>query len=433
MQDIGIATSYDRGDFTLLFYHDKCDKYDYLTAIGCGAVAGIGEIFLVGAPGENKILPQWSDTQANHAVMLFAKKCGWSPRAGQENNVRSAIGFLEKHFPVNYDQRHTGDVSGVFNMSTRNHHLKSMAHSPDGIGLFFSILNQFTSTSSFLDNGRLITVQTNTYELQGNNLISKLFCGIANWFGHIMSDMAGSSGSLQRGSGVAIPFFNLFQACNLGSFPVGQDRNTLAIVATKVFQEGYDARFGVAMAIPVLLCDLSIKLIWALKHCFYHKRPLEECIPSKAHDDLRLMLIVGNGVMCLMDGADAVLRSGGNSVAFFMRLNLIAWCRLVILVLREIGIRLGISSSMQKQLNSYIRINAALREYLSQLEQIDIDQFHKESEKYSHMSSAMQQVESEAELNVLLKEEYQSLALKFPYSGDFDSFMKDKSNRLVFE
>ena len=77
MQDIGIATSYDRGDFTPLFYHDKCDKYDYLTAIGCGAVAGIVDIFLVGAPGENKILPQWSDTQANHAVMLFAKKCGW--------------------------------------------------------------------------------------------------------------------------------------------------------------------------------------------------------------------------------------------------------------------------------------------------------------------------------------------------------------------
>ena len=137
--------------------------------------------------------------------------------------------------------------------------------------------------------------------------------------------------------------------------------------------------------------------------------------------------------MCLMDGADAVLRSGGNSVAFFMRLNLIAWCRLVILVLREIGIRLGISSSMQKQLNSYIRINAALREYLSQLEQIDIDQFHKESEKYSNMLSTMQEAESEAELHVLLKEEYQSLALKFPYSGDFDSFMKDKSNRLVFE
>ena len=57
MQDIGIATSYDRGDFTPLFYHDKCDKYDYLTAIGCGAVAGIVDIFLVGAPGENKIPP----------------------------------------------------------------------------------------------------------------------------------------------------------------------------------------------------------------------------------------------------------------------------------------------------------------------------------------------------------------------------------------
>ena len=79
-----------------------------------------------------------------------------------------------------------------------------------------------------------------------------------------MSDVAGSSGAVGRGSGIGIPFYELFQACDWGSFQVGQDRNTLAVVATKVFQEGYDARFGLAMALPVLLCDLSIKLIWAL-------------------------------------------------------------------------------------------------------------------------------------------------------------------------
>ena len=41
-----------------MFYHDKCDKYDYLIAVGCGAVAGIVDIFLVGAPTENAILSQ---------------------------------------------------------------------------------------------------------------------------------------------------------------------------------------------------------------------------------------------------------------------------------------------------------------------------------------------------------------------------------------
>lgn len=293
-------------------YHDNCDKYDYLLAVGCGAIAGIIDIFLVGSPADS-MLQGWTDAQVDKTVMVFAKTCGWSPREGKENSVSSAIGFLEKRFPVNYDQRHSGDIGNLFNMSTKNHHMKSLSHSPDiRIGLFFSILNQFTSTSSFLNNGQLITIKTDTFELQGNDYVSKLFCGVANWLGHIMSDVAGSSGAVGRGSGVVIPFYELFQLCDFGSFQVGENRNTLATIATKVFQEGYDARFGLTMAIPVLVCDLSIKLVWAIKHYFYHKRPLSECIPSKRHDDLRMMLIIGDGTLCLMDGADAAIKSGGN-------------------------------------------------------------------------------------------------------------------------
>ena len=29
------------------------------------------------------------------------------------------------------------------------------------------------------------------FELKGKNIVSKLFCGIANWIGHILSDIAG--------------------------------------------------------------------------------------------------------------------------------------------------------------------------------------------------------------------------------------------------
>lgn len=415
-----------------VFYHDKCDKYDYLIAVGCGAIAGIIDIFLVGTPGDSK-LQNWTDAQVDKTVMLFAKTCGWSPKVGKENNVASAIGFLEKKFPVNYDQRHTGDVGNLFNMSTKNHHMKSLGHSPDIIGLFFSILNQFTSTSSFIHNGQLITIKTENFELQGHNFISKLFCGVANWFGHIMSDIAGSSGALKRGSGVVIPFYELFQLCDFGTFQVGKNKNTLATVATKVFQEGYDARFGITMAIPVVMCDLTIKLTWAIKHYFYHKRPLVECIPTKKHDDLRIMLIIGNGVLCLMDGADAAIRSGGNWINFFLRLNIIAWFRLVSLVFREVCIRLGISFPLQKQIDAYIRINEALVEYLEQLKQIDIDKFYEETEKYNKLIAMMEKTSTEEELTDLLKNEYVSLGLELPYKGSFDDFMKEDSLKLEFK
>lgn len=432
MSDMSIATLRNDNDLKNYFYHDKCDKYDYLIAVGCGAVAGMVDIFLVGSPGDS-VLGNWTDAQVDKVVMTFAKTCGWSPREGKEKSVASAIGFLETKFPVNYDQRHSGDVNNLFNMSTKNHRMKSLAHAPDIIGLFFSILNQFTSTSTFLSNGQLITIETNTYELQGHNFISKLFCGVANWFGHIMSDVAGSSGAKGRGSGVVIPFYELFQLCDFGSFQVGKNRNTLATVATKVFQEGYDARFGVTMAIPVVLCDLSIKLVWAIKHHFYHKKPLAECIPTKRHDDLRIMLIIGDGTLCLMDGADAAIRSGGNWVNFFLRLNIVAWFRLVSLVFREVSIRLGISFPLQKQLDAYIRINEALAMYLSQLERIDIERFKEETEQYNKMITLLEDAESEEILNFVLRNEYKALGFELPYNGDFDDFMNNSNSFLEFK
>ena len=432
MTDINIGTLRRESNLKPFFYHDKCDKYDYVIAVGCGAVAGLVDIFLVGSPADNKLL-NWTDAQVDKTVMLFAKNCGWSPRAEKEKNVSSAIGFLEKKFPVNYDQRHSGDVGRLFTMSTKNHHIKSLAHAPDIIGLFFSVLNQFTSTSSFLHNGQLITIQTETYELQGHSFVSKLFCGVANWFGHIMSDVAGSSGASGRGSGVAIPFYELFQLCNFGSFQVGQNRNTLATIATKVFENGYDARFGLTMAIPVILCDLLIKFIWAVKHYFYHKRPLIDCIPSKKHDDLRIMLIVGDGTLCLMDGVDAAIRSGANWIIFFLRLNIIAWFRLVALVFREVCIRAGISYPLQKQLDSYIRINEALVTYMSKLEQIDYERFKRETALYYQMLREMEHINDSSGLNAMLKNEYQTLGIPLPYQGSFDEFMHDKSSRLEFK
>ena len=117
----------EKKDGELLQKH-ACDSSDYLIAVACGAVSGLVDIFLVGAPSQS-VIGKWTDAQVDEAVKKFAEKSGWSPRPGKEGNVASAIGYLERQYKVNYDQRYSADVGGAFNMSTKNHHIKSLSHS----------------------------------------------------------------------------------------------------------------------------------------------------------------------------------------------------------------------------------------------------------------------------------------------------------------
>lgn len=406
-----------------------------MAALACGVVGGIIDIFLVGSPTDSSLV-KWTDEQVDKCVMIFAKRMGWSPTEGKKNSVASAIGFLEKKFKVGYDQRHTTDVNYQFNMSARNHHLKSLSHSPSLSGLFFSVVNQFTSTSSFIANGKIITIKTETFELQGHNFPAKLFCAVANWFGHIMSDVAGSSGSkgnLGRGSGVPIPFYELFLFCDFGSFQVGEARYNLATVATKVFEKGYDFRYGLTMGIPVLVTDLSIRLIWALRRYFQYKKPIKECIATDKNKDLRMMLLIGTGILCIMDGADAAIRSKGNIILFFMRLNLIAWSRLLFLVYKEVYIRIFSENVAQKYLDYFIEVNNYLLEYLKELEEIDIVRYKKEIEEYHIFIKEIESAKSETELNIILVKIIKEAGIKPYEENTFDEFMNNEKSVLCFK
>lgn len=422
----------NKEDQELLLKKDKCDKYDYLAAVGCGIIGGLMDVFLVGAP-KNSVLGGWTDQQVDYAVIAFSKKMGWNPRGGNDDNVNLAILNLEKQSMINYDQRYSSDIGDTFNMSTKNHHMKSLSHSPDIVGLFFSVLDQFTNTATFIDNGQLIRIETEHYELQGSNFISKLFCGVVNWFKHLMSDVAGSSSSTERGSGIVISFYELFGLCNFGSFTLDQQNMTIAEIAVKAFESGYDFRFGMAQAIPVIVTELSIRLIWALRRRFQYHLPLKECIPSRRHADLRVMLLLGNGTLCVIDGIDAAIRSGGNILLFVLRLNLIAWFRFIMLVLKEVCIRIGFKGSIDRVIEAYQRINEALLSYLHELEKIDIDLFKTETEKYNRLVAACQNIDTPEQLNVLLLDIYNTAGIEKPWKGDFDEHMSNKDSFLVFE
>lgn len=331
----------------------NCDKYDYAIAAACGAVAGLIDSFFVGMPGDSK-LGKWTDQQVDNVVVKFAKTIWQSDKKNgarlrkEPDSIAKAIGFLERRFKVNYDARYAADLSmgeATLNMRPSDHHLKSLGHSPDIIGLFFSILDQFTGKASFIADGKIIRLEpiegSNSFELRGGNFLAKLFCGFSNWLGHLLSDVSGSSGTRghmdgRRGAGIPIPFFSLFQLCDFGSISVNGQDKTFAEFSTSVFEAGYDARFGVTMAIPVAFNELIIRLLWALKSKFYHKRSWKDSLPIGNKPELRRMLLVGHGSLCVIDGADAALRSGGNPLLFATRLNLVAWSRLAFSGLLEV-------------------------------------------------------------------------------------------------
>lgn len=423
----------------------KCDKYDYMIATSCGVMAGLVDAFFVGAPGQSVLqgkVDKGADAlvkKAAQAFFKFDKRTAGKPRS-MPQTLEQCISYLEQAFPVPYDARYAKDlkVSGdtLNGMRAGNHHLFSLAHSPDIIGLIFSIIDQFTNMASFVDNGHIIRVEparsSNAIPyMQGTTTISRLFCGFVNWIGHLLSDLVGSSstrspGKSGRGSGISMPFYEMFLFCDFGNI----DGKTVSEIAVAAFEQGYDARFAATMAIPVVLNDLFIRVIWALKSHFYGKKEWKQCIPTKQHDDLRVMLIVGNGALCIVDGIDAFIRSGGVPVAFVCRLNLVAWGKLTMMVLKELVIRY--KYAWDDITAPYNMVREAVGAYLVELERIDIEAFRIEVKGYNTFCEYMLTTNTEEELNILLKTSMRKMGFDLPWEGDFDMFMSDKGNHLVF-
>ncbi len=417
----------------------KCDRYDYLAAAFCGGAAGLIDVFFVGDP-ITSVLGKYTDKAADNfvqkAAQLFWKndtrKTGKFKKMPQD--LEKSISYLEQAFPVKYDARYAKDLvaeEGVLKgMKSKNHHLLSLEHSPDMIGLTFAIINQFRGKATFIDKGEIIHLVPKKTSgavpyLQGTTLPSMIFSGFINWIGHIISDMVGSSstreeGKTGRGAGIPIPFFELLLLCDSGNFK----GETFAQNMIKVFEEGYDLRFGAAMSIPVILNELMIKVFWIIRNKFIRKKSWNECFPSKKHADLRIMLIVGNSTLCLIDGADAALHSvtGGNLVVFVCHLNLIGWARLVMLVLREMRIRFG--SSINNVINDFV--DSMLADIRTSKEREQIEAFYKRLDLYDMELSALL-----AEFVAEVEKEYKKLYIEIDSTFDEDKSIGDRAEHSI--
>lgn len=141
-----------------------------------------------------------------------------------------------------------------------------------------------------------------------------------------------------------MPGYELFQFIDIGNFNVGTDgdgkviKATLSELSVKVFENGYDFRFGLALSIPVAISEVLTRLCFALKRYFYHHLPIDACIPvnfkagNHPHQpELRRMLLVAHGALCALDLGDAGVQyvtSGGNVLQAALHLNYFAYVRL---------------------------------------------------------------------------------------------------------
>lgn len=368
----------------------ECDKLDYALAASSGALCGLIDIFLVGKPGESP-LGEITDKWFENRTMDFAKLCGWKPKTkDKEKFSSSAISFLEEKFKIPYDQRGAGDSgSSVFDLNMCNHHFKSLGHNPTLLGLFFSILNQFTNTSHFVSNGELITLveADGNFELQGNNVAAKIASGFINWFGHLISDVSGASGSKGRGMGIPSPIWSwsnniIVIKRKLGIEPNKFDRdfNNLAL---EIYNKGYDIRFQTAQAIPVFINEIIVRLLYSVRRLVKYYSDTEErdrsfellwkrCEPF-SNATVKRMLTVAHGTFCAVDLADATIRSflegGGtfNSVEFFLRFNIVGVGRFSVSLYGEASRDLT-RFRKSKEMQYNLKEKAILENYIKGLE-----------------------------------------------------------------
>lgn len=110
-------------------------------------------------------------------------------------------------------------------------------------------------------------------------------------------------------------------------------------------------------------------------------------------------------------------------------------CTLLIFLDRSKFINKVVSAlnRIPSEVNNYKEIADALERLAAKLENLDIAKFSAETEKYRNIATKIGATESEQEVNDLLLSAYKVFDIKILWEGDFDTFMGNKSNHLVFE
>lgn len=374
LDQINIAL--DKVNIELDRYTSKADKTDYVLAVASGILAGIVDSLFVGEFSLDRA-NQWGNEQAEKLVVKVAKSQGFN---GTE--TAKAVKHLEDMFPIAADKATDAFGGGL------QHHLRDFSHHPTPVGLVCSILTQFTGKVYGTDvAGNFIPVplEADGLALIGKNFPEKIMFGVINWVFHMVSDIAGSSGSVMKGSfgtGLPGPFVSFIK--ELSALPLFKKQNSkgykeFSVYISKLFNGTllgerdsngkliplkFDLRteMGVAMqigkqAVPVIINECVVRAFFLIRRLMYelskdeiqswsdlNKINWKNVIPFRNRTVDR-MLTISSMTFTIADTTDAAIHSaiesGANWVLFsgkfVTRFNYIGAGRAALAIVKEIS------------------------------------------------------------------------------------------------
>lgn len=341
---------------------DEADKLDYIVAVSSGVLAGLIDVFYVGDFSLDRA-SEWGKEQIERVVKKVARIEGY-----QGDDLSDAIKTLEKNHPIAADGG-TNDFGGGL-----QHHLRDFSHHFSIGGLFFSIFTQFTGLVVGTDKaGALLVVPVPESHRAciGKNFQEKIAFGTIGWFFHMVSDMAGSSGSLMGGTGIPGPLVSFMK--ELSALPFFKDSGDgdmgFRLWVTKLFNgtlltdhdesgkiikdsvRKFDLRTEIGIlgevgrqTIPVLINQCVVRGFYFCRRLAREIRDLDirgigdlgriapEDVLPWGTPAMRRMVTVSSGVFTGVDIADAAVRAikSKDPITFFLRVNYVGVATFVI-------------------------------------------------------------------------------------------------------
>lgn len=335
---------------------DINDKWDYIIAILSGMLCGIIDDFCVKG-FSLKDAQTWGTEEIEKFVISFSKSKGC-----EKETIKEAIAFLEREYISPSDAATDAFGGGL------QHHLRDFEHHASPIGLFFSILSQFTHKGYGTNtNGEFIVIDIPDDKFVGDNYIEKIYNGSVVWLFHLISDMAGSSTA--KGNGTGIPGILLSVLKEISTLKIIKDIKVnykddeigLCLFISKLFNGTYfkgktyndgirmDLRteFGTLnqlsnQALPVVVNECIVRGLFSLRRFYFEIKEKEidslsdlyrinyiRILPYK-NPTLNRMLTISAAVFEIMDvgyaAAYAKVKAGDNeslfAKEFLIRINI---------------------------------------------------------------------------------------------------------------
>lgn len=431
-------------------FTNDSDWIDNTIAVASGILCGLIDSLFVGEFSFEEA-NEWGNEKTNNFVMKIAQSQGY-----KGDDLAGAIKFLEDRFPIAADKATNHFGGGYY------HHLRDFSHHPTPVGMFFSLLTQFTETVYGTDvAGGFSTYKLSCDELFliGKNIPEKITFGVVNWIFHLVSDMAGSSGSVamgKLGTGLPGPIASLLK--ELSALPVFKKANKdgykeFSIWVSKLFngtllgkhdEKGniveavkFDLRTEVGVvsqlgkqAIPVLINECIVREFYFIRRFANEVKNIrsfrelkdinwEKTVPAKNRTIIR-MLTISSGTFMAVDMADAAIRgavkSGGTLPGFLsqfiVRVNFVGVGRFAVAV--------GCDVSMGAKKSKLEAQRSSIKTQLMYYKEAKV--FYKADEAMAIATEAEDVIDSVTKKIVSIKDYYRNTL------SDMDEMSKEMKN-----